>query len=108
MQRKKSLTGSEKLVYFINVLISICLLVSYVLPFISPEKAPKISLFSLLFPLLFGVNILFLIYWLLKRKKYLILSFFSILMVKLRKKKTVKNNFITICYLIYSISSNET
>ena len=74
MQNKKSLKGAEKLVYIINLAFSFALLISYVLPFISPEKASRISILSLLFPLLYGVNILFLMYWTVKLKRQLILS----------------------------------
>ncbi len=74
MQKKKSLKGYEKLIYFINVLVSLALLISYLLPYISPEKAPKISVLSLLFPILFFINLLFFTYWLLKGKRQLVLS----------------------------------
>lgn len=74
MQQKKATTILEKLLYFINCLVSFALLLSYILPFISPEKAPRIAILSLFFPFIFGLNLLFLLYWLFKRNERILLS----------------------------------
>lgn len=74
MSKKKSLRGTEKFMYLINILVALSLMISYLLPYLSPLTAPKISMFSLLFPAVFVLNILFFIYWLIKGKKQLFLS----------------------------------
>lgn len=74
MAKKTSLNGAEKLLYFLNIVLSLLLLASYLIPFVSPDKAPKIAVLSLLFPLLYVGNLLFLVYWLLKAKRQIILS----------------------------------
>ena len=43
-------------------------------PYISPIKAPILAVVSLLFPLVFVINILFIIFWVIRRKRYAFLS----------------------------------
>ncbi|WP_299103862.1 endonuclease/exonuclease/phosphatase family protein [uncultured Tenacibaculum sp.] len=64
----------RKIVLFLNSIFATALLLSYVLPYISPKAIPAFAVFSLFVPLLIIINVLFLLYWLLKLHKNLILS----------------------------------
>lgn len=79
MSEKKSLSGIDKLISTINNLVALALLVAYLIPFISPINAPKISSLSLLFPMLYIANVIFLIFWLIKGNKRLLLSLIVLL-----------------------------
>ncbi|WP_053992254.1 endonuclease/exonuclease/phosphatase family protein [Mangrovimonas sp. TPBH4] len=70
----KRLKVIEKLVFFINSIVATMLLLSYILPHVSPGKFAFLSVLSLAVPVLILLNILFVIYWLLKVKKQLLLS----------------------------------
>ncbi|MBO6606347.1 endonuclease/exonuclease/phosphatase family protein [Psychroserpens sp.] len=70
----RKLKGLEKLVYVINSLMAFALLLSYILPYFEPKKFAFLSVLSLAVPALIILNILFLIYWLLKVKRQLLLS----------------------------------
>ncbi|AXT19546.1 endonuclease [Flavobacteriaceae bacterium AU392] len=70
----KKLNTLDKLVFFFNLFIAIMLLFSYVLPYVQPKNFAFLSVLSLGVPLLIVLNILFLIYWLLKVKKHLLIS----------------------------------
>ena len=64
----------RKLMFFINSVFATVLLLSYVLPFLSPKTIPTLAVFSLFVPLLVILNIAFFIYWLLKLHKNALLS----------------------------------
>lgn len=70
----KKLSIIDKFIYFINTLLALALLVSYLLPYISPEKFPFLAILSLFVPALIIINSLFVLYWLIKLKKQLLLS----------------------------------
>lgn len=70
----KKLSFINKIVYIINSLIATLLLLSYLLPYISPEVFPSFAILSLLAPILIVVNIAFVLYWLVGLKKQFILS----------------------------------
>ena len=75
----RKLSWFNKLMFVINSLFATILLLSYLLPFISPKTFPSISLLSLTVPALILINIAFLIYWLIKLKRQLLLSLFVLL-----------------------------
>ncbi|MCB0444372.1 MAG: endonuclease, partial [Gelidibacter sp.] len=70
----KKLNLIDKFVFFFNSLAATLLLLSFILPFIEPKKFAFLSVLSLTVPFLILVNILFVVYWLLKVKKQLLLS----------------------------------
>ena len=70
----KKLNPLNKLIFGLNGLAAILLLSSYALPFVAPQNFAALSVLSLAVPLFIILNILFLIYWLLKLKKQLFLS----------------------------------
>ena len=75
----KKLKFFDKLVFSFNSLIATMLLLSYILPYVQPENFALISVLSLAVPLLIILNILFVVYWLLKVKKQLFLSLLVLL-----------------------------
>ncbi|WP_460218811.1 endonuclease/exonuclease/phosphatase family protein [Psychroserpens sp. MEBiC05023] len=70
----RKLKGLEKLMFIINSLMAFALLLSYLLPYLEPKKFAFLSVLSLAVPFLILVNLLFVLYWLLKAKKQLLLS----------------------------------
>ena len=70
--KKKSFI--DRILFFLNSLLAIALLISYILPFISPKTIPSLALLSLTVPFLITINIIFVVYWLLRLKKYFLLS----------------------------------
>ena len=75
----KNLKGLDKLVFFLNSLIATMLILAYLLPYASPQNFALLSVISLAVPLLIILNILFVIYWLLKVKRQLLLSLFVLI-----------------------------
>ncbi|MBR9914630.1 MAG: endonuclease/exonuclease/phosphatase family protein [Algicola sp.] len=75
----RQLKRYEKLIFFINSLMAFALLLSYILPYMPPQRFAFLSVLSLAVPFLILINILFFIYWLLKVKKQLLLSFFVLI-----------------------------
>ena len=70
----RKLKSYEKFIFVINSLMAFGLLMSYVLPYIEPKKFAFLSVLSLAVPFFIIINSLFVIYWLLKVKKQLLLS----------------------------------
>lgn len=70
----KKLSITNKILFFTNSLVAAALLLAYTSYFISPSSFPFISFLGLCIPVLIILNILFLIYWILKLKKQLLLS----------------------------------
>ena len=70
----KNLKGYEKLVFFINTAAALLLLLSYLLPYLPPKDFAFLSVLSLAVPLFIILNLVFVLYWLLKAKKQLLLS----------------------------------
>ncbi len=75
----RKLSWLNKLVFVINSLFATILLLSYLLPYISPKTFPTISLLSLTVSALILINIAFLIYWLIKLKRQFLLSLFVLM-----------------------------
>lgn len=72
----KNLKAIDKFIFVLNSILAGVLLLSYILPLFPPKSFPLLSVLSLGVPLLIIVNTIFLLYWLLKVKKQLILSLF--------------------------------
>lgn len=75
----KRLKGLDKLMFFINSIVAMMLLFAYLLPYVPPHKFAFISILSLTVPFLMMLNVFFVIYWLLKLKRQLFLSFLILL-----------------------------
>ena len=95
----KNLKFIDKIIFIINSVLATLLLLSYILPYISPKNFALVSVLSLAVPLLIIMNILFVIYWLLRIKKQLLLSVIVLLIgykhvgsfYKLSSSKDVEN-----------------
>jgi vancomycin resistance protein VanJ len=73
-KKMKKLSLLQKLIFLMNSVLATLLLLSYIVPYISPKTIPKLSLVSLAVPFLIIANTLFLIYWILKLKKQFTIS----------------------------------
>jgi vancomycin resistance protein VanJ len=71
----KNLSFLDKILYVVNALIATLLLLSFLLPYISPNTISEFAILSLFVPFLLILNIIFAIYWLVKLKKQFLLSF---------------------------------
>ncbi|MDB5135315.1 MAG: endonuclease/exonuclease/phosphatase family protein, partial [Mucilaginibacter sp.] len=74
MKAKKQLNFIDKLFLWINVFLCIALLLSYLAPITNPTKFWVIAFFGLAYPLLLLGNLLFIIYWLLRKSIWVLLS----------------------------------
>ena len=96
----KNLSFLDKLLYLINALLATLLLLSFLLPYISPKTIPIFAVLSLFVPTLLIINFAFAIYWLLKLKKQFLLSssilfaswFFTTPFYKIAGKNTSLNS----------------
>lgn len=70
----KGLKFFEKIVFFFNSVGAFILLLSYILPFLPPKTFSALSVLGLGVPFLIVLNGVFLLYWLVKIKKQLLLS----------------------------------
>ncbi len=64
----------DKILWFINRILAVVLLLSFVLPFLPPKTFSILSVLSLGVALLILINVLFFLYWLVKLKKRFMLS----------------------------------
>lgn len=76
----KKLKVIDRIVFFFNSFIAAMLLLSYILPYVSPKSFAFLSVLSLAVPLLIILNSLFVVYWLFKVKKQLLLSLFILIL----------------------------
>lgn len=65
----------NKLIYWGNLLAAFLLLISFILPYLPPNRFPTISLLSLFVSLLIILNIIFAIYWAIQLRARFFLSF---------------------------------
>ena len=72
----KNLALIDKFIFILNSLFATLLLLSYLNYYISPVTISFFALISLIIPVLIAINILFLIYWLIRLKKQMFLSIF--------------------------------
>lgn len=70
----KNLSFLGKILYVANSLVATLLLLSFLLPFVSPKTIPAFAILSLFVPILLIINAAFVIYWLVKLKKQFLLS----------------------------------
>lgn len=76
----KKLNFFDKLIYILNSIFAFILILSYLIPKIKPSILSSISLLSLLIPIIFIINMLFVIYWIVKLKRQFLLSFIILLL----------------------------
>ena len=75
--KKLSITG--KIFLIINYIVALWLLLAFVTPFLPVSLMSFLSFNALIFPLLVLGNVLFVIFWLIKLKKYVFVSILALL-----------------------------
>lgn len=75
----KRLSLIDRLIFLMNSLFSAALLLAYILPFIPPKTFPFLSLLSLGVPFLIIANLFFLVYWVVRMKRQMILPLLVLL-----------------------------
>jgi endonuclease/exonuclease/phosphatase family metal-dependent hydrolase len=72
----KKLSLVNMIIFGVNSLFAMMLLLSYILPYVAPNRFAFLAVLSLAVPFLILSNLLFLLYWLMNVKKELLLSLF--------------------------------
>jgi endonuclease/exonuclease/phosphatase family metal-dependent hydrolase len=70
----KNLSWFNKLMFFLNIVLTVSTFIAYILPFLAPNIFPLLSVLTLFMPLFFILNGFFFIYWGIQFKKRMILS----------------------------------
>lgn len=70
----RNLSWFNKLMFLLNVLLTIVTFIAYLFPFLAPKSFPLLSVLTLFMPMFFVFNALFFLYWALQLKKHLIVS----------------------------------
>ena len=70
----KKLSFSDKIIFFLNTLSALVLAVSLLVPYVSTKLISSLSVVSLIVPFTVIINLIFVFYWLLKRKRNFLLS----------------------------------
>lgn len=76
----KNLSWFNKLMFFLNIVLTVSTFIAYVLPFLAPKIFPIMSVLTLFMPVFFVLNGLFFVYWGIQFKKRMILSGLVLLM----------------------------
>ncbi|MBK0377990.1 endonuclease/exonuclease/phosphatase family protein [Mucilaginibacter segetis] len=79
MKGKRKLTFIDKLFLWLNYLLCLALLLSYLSPYINPEKFWVIAFFGLAYPPLLLANLIMLAYWLIRKSRLVLLPVITIL-----------------------------
>jgi endonuclease/exonuclease/phosphatase family metal-dependent hydrolase len=79
-QKRTSLSWSAKILLGINLLVISALLLSYLAPVVNPVYWTIPSLFGLFYPVILIVNLLFLLWWVLRLKWIFLIPLLSIIM----------------------------
>ena len=75
----KNLSITGKIFLFLNYIAALWLFLAFVTPYLPVGLMSVLSFNALIFPLLVVVNVLFVIFWLIKLKKYLLVSALALL-----------------------------
>lgn len=78
MKDKNRLCFFDKIVLWLNCFLCTALLISYFAPSINPQKAWLLAFFGLAYPFFLACNVLLIVYWLLRRKWFMLLSIICI------------------------------
>jgi endonuclease/exonuclease/phosphatase family metal-dependent hydrolase len=76
----KNLSWFNKLMFFLNIVLTVSTFLAYLLPFLAPKFFPLLSVLTLFMPLFFILNSLFFLYWGFQFRKRMILSGLVLLM----------------------------
>lgn len=64
----------NKIIFLLNSLLAFVLLLSYLLPYVSPQTFPLLSVLSLAVPILILINVLFFLYWAVQLNRRMLVS----------------------------------
>jgi len=70
----KKLSWFNKIIFFLNIVLSVFTAIAYVLPFMAPKLFPLLSVFTLIMPLMLVLNVVCFLYWLFQGKRQMLLS----------------------------------
>jgi endonuclease/exonuclease/phosphatase family metal-dependent hydrolase len=76
----RKLSFPDKIIFLLNSILTLALCLAFLLPFLSPKLFPQIAVLGLVTAPLILVNILFVVYWLLKLKRHFLLSSFVLVL----------------------------
>ncbi|MGE5425288.1 MAG: endonuclease/exonuclease/phosphatase family protein [Syntrophothermus sp.] len=76
--KKRRISFLSTIFLILNIIFVLCLLLSYLAPYISPEKFWPLAFFGLAYPLFLAINLLFILIWLILWKKYIFISLLAI------------------------------
>lgn len=76
-----------------NFVVIICILVSYVAPFVNPKTSVFFAYMGLVYPIFVGLNLMFAIYWILWKKHIFIYSLAAIMLGMLSFSRTFQMTF---------------
>ncbi len=79
-RKRTSLSWSTKILLGINLLAIIALLLSYLAPYVNPQSVALPSLPGLFYPILFVINTLFLLWWILRLKWLFLIPLLALLL----------------------------
>ena len=79
MRAKSNFTFIDKVVVFLHVFLSLSLIISSTARFVDPNTIWEFAFFGLAYPFLLMASIIFLVYWLLRRRWYWLMSVIAIL-----------------------------
>lgn len=79
IRKKRRHSNAGRIILFLNWLSVICLILSYASTHISPEENSFLPFFGLSFPIWFAFNVLFVLLWLLRRKRAIFISLIALL-----------------------------
>src|ERR1700761_8635183 len=79
MKGKRKLPFFDKLMLWLNCLLCLALLVSYLAPIVDPRTIWWLPFFGLAYPSLLVANLIAILYWLIRRRWFVLLSFICII-----------------------------
>src|ERR1700731_3551988 len=80
MGHKKSFLKLERVILYINFVVALLLLFSYLSAVISPQTIWPLAFLGLIYPILLLINLLFCFYWAIRLKRYFFISAISIIL----------------------------
>ncbi|MCC7231924.1 MAG: endonuclease/exonuclease/phosphatase family protein [Bacteroidia bacterium] len=79
MNRGNKVTWFDRIAWFLNIACVVGILLSYLAEYISPETVWWLALFGLGYGPLVLLNVLFIIYWIIRRRKLFLISLIAVL-----------------------------
>ncbi|WP_432673193.1 endonuclease/exonuclease/phosphatase family protein [Flavobacterium sp. SM2513] len=70
----RNLSWFNKMMFFLNIVLTVLTIVGYALPFLAPKTFPLLSVLTLFLPMMLIVNLLYFVYWGIQFKRQILLS----------------------------------